>query len=82
MYSVVIEILLSPTSTGEPSLHESFCEFLETLFYLGIVPNYTTNGITIAEDSDLSTKILDYTSRFVGGVAVSEIGRASCRERV
>ena len=58
-------------STGEPSLHESFCEFLETLFYLGIVPNYTTNGITIAEDSDLSTKILDYTSRFVGGVAVS-----------
>lgn len=71
MYSVVIEILLSPTSTGEPTLHPEFCDFLETLFYLNIVPNYTTNGITIAEDSELSTKILDYTSRFVGGVAVS-----------
>lgn len=58
-------------STGEPTLHPEFCDFLETLFYLNIVPNYTTNGITIAEDSELSTKILDYTSRFVGGVAVS-----------
>lgn len=58
-------------STGEPTIHPDFCNFLETIFNLNIVPNYTTNGITIAEDSDLSNKILDYTSRFVGGVALS-----------
>lgn len=58
-------------STGEPTIHPEFCEFLKTLFDLKIVPNYTTNGITIAADSSLSKKILDYTEKYCGGVAVS-----------
>lgn len=58
-------------SSGEPTMHPEFCDFLETIYNLNIVPNYTTNGIIIAQDSELSEKILDYTSKYVGGVAVS-----------
>lgn len=58
-------------STGCLLMHPELCDFLETIYNLNIVPNYTTNGIIISEDSELSEKILDYTSRFVGGVAVS-----------
>ena len=58
-------------STGEPTIHPEFCEFLETVYNTGVVPNYTTNGITIAKDNELSNKILAYTRRYVGGVAVS-----------
>lgn len=58
-------------STGEPTVHPQFCEFLETIFTLGIVPNYTTNGITIAADNPLSKKILNYTEKYVAGVALS-----------
>lgn len=32
-------------STGEPTMHPDFCEFLETVFNTGVVPNYTTNGL-------------------------------------
>lgn len=53
------------------SLLEMAKIYNDTVQYGLIFTRYTTNGITIAEDSDLSTKILDYTSRFVGGVAVS-----------
>jgi MoaA/NifB/PqqE/SkfB family radical SAM enzyme len=58
-------------SQGEPTLHPDFLKFLETIYNLNIVPNYTTNGITIALESDYSEKLLDYTSKYVGGVAVS-----------
>ena len=71
MYSVVIEILLSPTSTGEPTIHPEFCKFLETVYNLGIVPNYTTNGISIAKYDGNAEEILEATSKYVGGVAVS-----------
>ena len=53
-------------STGEATIHPEFCEFLETVYNTGVVPNYTTNGITIANDDELSEKILDYTKRYVG----------------
>lgn len=65
-------------STGEPTLHPEFCEFLETVSNTGVVPNYTTNGIILAswcnplsENHELANKILEYTSKYVGGVAVS-----------
>lgn len=59
------------TSTGEPTIHPQFCEFLETVYNSGVVPNYTTNGITLAKGDEYSEKLLDYTRKFTGGVAVS-----------
>ena len=56
-------------SSGEPTIHPEFIEFLEVLFNMGIVPNYTTNGITIAENS--INGLLDATEKYCGGVAVS-----------
>ena len=38
-------------STGEPTMHPDFCEFLETVYNTGVVPNYTTNGLIIARDN-------------------------------
>lgn len=58
-------------STGEPTIHPEFCEFLETVYNTGVVPNYTTNGIILAKNTDLSRRIMECTSRYVGGVAVS-----------
>lgn len=58
-------------STGEPTIHPQFCEFLETVYNTGVVPNYTTNGIVLAEGGELSDKILEYTDKYCGGVAVS-----------
>lgn len=58
-------------STGEPTIHPQFCEFLETVYNSGVVPNYTTNGITLAKGDEYTEKLLDYTRRFVGGVACS-----------
>src|SRR5699024_9763932 len=72
MYSVIIEILLSLTSTGEPTIHPEFCDFLETIYNLGIVPNYTTNGLVFGNDKYPWKKILEYTNKYVGGVAVSD----------
>ena len=58
-------------STGEPTIHPEFCNFLKTVYETGVVPNYTTNGILIAQDNSISEQILVATSRYVGGVAVS-----------
>ena len=58
-------------SQGEPTLHPEFSNFLKTIYDLNIVPNYTTNGLIISSDSELSENILDATSKYVGGVAVS-----------
>lgn len=58
-------------STGEPTIHPDFCDFLKTVYDLGIVPNYTTNGISIAGDDATSYNILTTTAKYVGGVAVS-----------
>ena len=67
-----------PTSTGEPTIHPEFCNFLKTVYETGVVPNYTTNGITIAKDNELSSKILAFTREYVGGVAIS-FGNKSLR---
>ena len=60
-------------STGEPTIHPEFCEFLETVYNTGVVPNYTTNGIVLAAwcnplsiNYELANKILEYTRNYVG----------------
>lgn len=59
-------------STGEPTIHPQFCEFLKTVYDSGVVPNYTTNGIVLSDEStSLARNILEYTSKYCGGVAVS-----------
>ena len=60
-----------PTSTGEPTIHPEFCDFLKTVYETGVVPNYTTNGISISKSGHVSEAILEATRRYVGGVAVS-----------
>jgi hypothetical protein len=50
---------------GEPTLHPEFVDVLAQLRELGIVPNYTTNGM------HLSRSILDATIKYCGGVAVT-----------
>lgn len=57
-------------STGEPTIHPDFCKFLETVFNTGVVPNYTTNGLTLSSAMNAS-ELLEYTKQYVGGVAVS-----------
>lgn len=79
MYSVVVETQLSPTSTGEPTIHPEFCDFLKTVYETGVVPNYTTNGVTLAKKTEWSEKIMDATRKYVGGVAIS-FGNKEIRE--
>lgn len=57
-------------SSGEPTLHPQFCDFLETVFNTGVVPNYTTNGM-ILSDAEKAKDILAATEKYCGGVAVS-----------
>lgn len=65
-------------STGEITLHKDLCKFLETVYNTGVVPNYTTNGVILScwdnpnsKYFDLANRILNATSKWVGGVAVS-----------
>lgn len=65
-------------SQGEPSVHPMFCDFLETVYKTNVVPNYTTNGIILSYWDKpgkryylLANKILEYTKKYVGGVAIS-----------
>ena len=73
-------------SEGEPTEHPQFCEFLETVYNTNVVPNYTSNGVILSYwDSPESiyyqkaNKILDYTRKYVGGVAIS-FGNKALRE--
>ena len=73
-------------SQGEPTLVPEFCDFLETVYNTNVVPNYTTNGIILSYWDKkgsryylLANKILDYTKRYCGGVAVS-FGNKSLRK--
>lgn len=50
---------------GEPTIHPEFGDLCHRLFELGIDPNYTTAG------TSLTPKVMDITTRFVTGVAVS-----------
>jgi hypothetical protein len=65
-------------SVGSPTEHPQFCEFLETVYNTNVVPNYTTNGVILSDWNkpdgkyyELANKILEYTNKYVGGVAVS-----------
>lgn len=50
---------------GEPTLHPEFVSAVEKFRELGIMPNYTTNGM------HLSPKVMEATKKHCGGVAVS-----------
>jgi len=50
---------------GEPTLHPHFPQVLKAFTELGILPNYTTNGMHLTED------VLKATAKYAGGVAVS-----------
>lgn len=50
---------------GEPTLHKDFVPFVRHVRELGIVPNYTTNGM------HLNDVILKATEEYCGGVALS-----------
>lgn len=58
-------------STGEPLINPECLDFFEAIYNLGIVPNYTTNGICIANDDEWSERILETTRKYIGGVALS-----------
>jgi organic radical activating enzyme len=50
---------------GEPTEHPKFKELIEACVYLGITPNYTTNGMNVTEE------ILETAIKCCGGVAIS-----------
>lgn len=50
---------------GEPTLHPEFPQVLYNFATMGIVPNYTTNGMYFSKD------VLNATINYCGGVAVS-----------
>jgi len=50
---------------GEPTLHPKFPQILQKFYELGIMPNYTTNGM------HLSSKVMTATRNYSGGVAVT-----------
>jgi hypothetical protein len=50
---------------GEPTLHPQFKDVLKKFAELGILPNYTTNGMHLSQD------VLDSTVEYSGGVAVT-----------
>ena len=65
-------------SQGSADESPDFCKFLETVYNTNVVPNYTTNGVVLANYDRPSSKwykqandILAYTRAYVGGVAVS-----------
>lgn len=51
--------------SGESTIHSDWAEFVKEVKGLGIMPNYTTNGM------HLKPEILKATSDYCGGVAVS-----------
>lgn len=74
-------------SQGEPTMHPDFCKFLETVYNTNVVPNYTTNGIILSHWNRpgtryylLANQILEYTKKYVGGVAVS-FGNKAIRDK-
>ena len=63
--------ITGPTSEGEPTIHPEFLNFVKAMYEMGIVPNYTTNGLSIANDDEYSKILLQYTEKYCGGVAIS-----------
>lgn len=60
---------------GEPTGHPEFIPLLKKFDELGIVPNYTTNGMFFDDDVEFRGKhiadILIATKKYCGGVAIS-----------
>lgn len=56
---------------GEPTSHPEFCDIMKTCYEMNICPNYTTNGMWVAESEEKINKIIKYTKKYCGGVAVS-----------
>jgi organic radical activating enzyme len=54
---------------GEPTSHPEFIELLKCCSEMGIVPNYTTNGMW--KENNNALEILAVTKELCGGVAVS-----------
>lgn len=54
---------------GEPTTHPQFALILNTFYKLGIVPNYTTNGMWVDKISNRG--IIAATKLYCGGVAIS-----------
>jgi organic radical activating enzyme len=54
---------------GEPTSHPNFIELMKTSHDMGIVPNYTTNGMWVREP--YAKQLLDATKKYCGGVAIS-----------
>ena len=50
---------------GEPTIHPEFIQAIKAFADLGIIPNYTTNGIHLSEE------VLDATVEYCGGIAIS-----------
>lgn len=50
---------------GNPNEHPEFCELMKVCYEMGIMPNYTTNGMGLTED------VLNATYQYCGGVAIS-----------
>ena len=55
---------------GEPTSHPEFPDLLRACVDLGIVPNYTTNGLW-TKHANTALQILEVTKDLCGGVAVS-----------
>lgn len=53
---------------GEPTEHPEFIDVLKVGYELGIIPNYTTNGVTLAPKN---YKLIEATKQYCGGVAVT-----------
>lgn len=56
---------------GEPTSHPDFGKLMKLSNDMGIVPNYTTNGMWVEEGPDKIHEILEVTKNICGGVAVS-----------
>lgn len=56
---------------GEPTGHPDFIRLLEKTHELGIVPNYTTNGMWATDGNISPLPLLEATQKYCGGVAIS-----------
>lgn len=56
---------------GEPTSHPKFIDLIKACFKMDIAPNYTTNGMWVKESPEKIHELLEATSKYCGGVAVS-----------
>jgi len=56
---------------GEPTTHPDFIDLIKVCFEMGIIPNYTTNGMWVNFPNKERFEIIMATTHLCGGVAVS-----------